>query len=505
MDTLLPLIFYSLPYVIAVLLALVLVALAGVTLGRPWLIVLPILVPLFWLTETRFGRLDLGGGPTLLTRGAGVLLFPAFLWGMLVALAWVRFGALFRRDGTAFHRMSVTPWFAAWAVLLLAHAVVGAVAGVPVNKTLSPAGFSFVVWIWVWMALMVAAVGRPGDARWLALFIMVMAVARALFGLVRFAAFGGDPANAYANNQGLTLRLTFFDINDSLLCALSVVMALVLLYRAAPACGWRAWQKALLWLAVAVPALCIVLSFRRTAWVGLLLAMVFVLLQLPGRVRWKFIVTAMPVLLLGIGYAAWKRLSQVRGPSTGFLYDLTSRSFGAESQRVLELQLAWQSFIASPLYGVGSWGRYKGWEMISWQHEFGEGGGGTFLHSGVLHLALKTGLIGMLLLAGTALAFWLAWRRLRRSLPAPALPLAVAGVAGVLFMMPDWLIGTPISQLRTMMMLGLCMSLPFVAERCFAGAPVQADAEPKAALAAGPRRWRTGRIGGAAATPLAAR
>lgn len=505
MATLVPLIFYTLPYVVAVLLALAVVGVGGVTVGRPWLIVLPFLAALFWLTETRFGRLDLGGGPTLLTRGAGVLLFPAFLWGMLVALIWVRFGGMFRRGAAPLRMMSVTPWFAAWSVLLMAHVVVAAVSGIPLRNALSPTGFSYVAWIWVWMALMVAAVGRPDDARRLALFIMLMAVCRAAFGLVRFAAFGGDPSNAYANNQGLSLRLTFFDINDSLLCCLSVVMGLLMLFRAPPKSGWRNWQKAMLWVAVVLPAVCIVLSFRRTAWTGFVLAMSFLLLQLPARLRWKFIVTAVPILLAGIAYAAWKRLSQVRGPSTGFFYDLTSRAVGAESLRVLELKLAWQSFVHAPLFGVGSWGGYTGWEAISWQHEYGEGGGGTYLHSGVLHLALKSGLIGLVLLAGTAIAFVLAWRRLRHTLPAPALPLAVAGVAGVLFMMPDWLIGTPISQLRTMMMLGLCMSLPFVAERSFSGAAARADAEADVGLAGGPRHWGSRRPRLAAAAPLAAR
>lgn len=502
MDILLPVFFYSLPYVLAISLAFGVVILAGVTLSRPWVVMLPFLTVLFWVSANRYGRLDFDGGPSLLSRGAGVLLFPALLWGMLVALAWTRIGAALRKQAAPLPLLPLTPWLAGWALLLVAHVVVGTVLDVPFRQTLSPAGFSHIVWLWVLIAAMVASITQPTDARRLLWFIIFMGLARATYGLARFAAFGGDPANAYANRQGLTLKLTFFDINDSLLCVLTLCLALVMLYRDVPARGWLGWQKILLWAAVALPALCTVLSFRRTAWVGMVLALAFVLLQLPARVRWRLVLLAMPLMLTGIGYAAWKRLSQVRGAAGNFLYDFETRSVGAESVRFLEIKLVWQSFLDSPIFGVGSWGGYKGWQSISWQHEFGEGGGGTFLHSGVLHLALKTGLIGLILLAGTAIAFILAWRRMRNTLPSAALPLAVAGVAGVLFMMPDWLIGTPIPQVRTMMMLGLCLSLPFVAERCFSKQAMLA-AEAAHPAPGGLPRYRGARP--AAASQLAAR
>lgn len=480
MDNLLPLIFYSLPYVLAMLAAALMVAIGGVGLSRPWLLMLPFLTALFWLSENRFGRIDAGGGPTLLSRGAGVMMFPAFLWGILLVLTWARVGRLFRRAPIPVPRQPLTLWFLAWTLLLLAHVAVALVIDIPLKQSLSPGGFAYVAWLGVLVAAMVATFERPADARRLAMFFLGMGMARALFGLVRFAAFGGDPVNAYANRQGLALKLTFFDINDSLLCALTLSIALVMLYRAAPPGGWRTWQRVALWLAVVVPALCIVLSFRRTAWVGMVLAVGFVLLQLPSRARWRFLLLASPVMLSGISYAAWKRLSQVRGPSSGFLYDLMPRAFGAESSRLLELKLAWRTLMDTPFFGVGSWGGYKGWQQISWQVESADGGAGTFLHSGILHLALKTGLVGLVLLVGTSVAFILAWRRLRRTLPAAALPLAVAGVAGVLFNLPDWLLGTPVPQIRTMALLGICMSLPFVAERCFSAASSSAETEPTA-------------------------
>ena len=56
----------------------------------------------------------------------------------------------------------------------------------------------------------------------LARFILLAGLGRATFGLVRWAVGGGDPNNVYANMNAIRIRLTFFDINDSLLCAMAL-------------------------------------------------------------------------------------------------------------------------------------------------------------------------------------------------------------------------------------------------------------------------------------------
>ena len=86
--------------------------------------------------------------------------------------------------------------------------------------------------------------------------------------------------------------------------------------------------------------------------------------------------------------------------------------------------------------GIGAWGRYTGYQRISWQLTED---GGLFLHSGVLHVALKSGLLGMLLFGGLVAAFVAVARCALRTLPPEYLGLGAAGVAGVVFMLPDLL------------------------------------------------------------------
>jgi hypothetical protein len=302
---------------------------------------------------------------------------------------------------------------------------------------------------------------------------MLAGLARALFGLARWAAFGGDPNNVYANMNAIRIRLTFFDINDSLLCMMACAIAAVTLFGPrpavpappappAPASGHHPAWRALAWLTLLATAACIVLSYRRSAWIGFMLGCAVVLLRFPPRRRLQLALAALPLAGGALAYAALRRLGQGRGGGglSSLLYDMQSRRFGPESERVLELKLVLADILARPFTGIGAWGRYTGYQQISWQ---ANPDGGLFLHSGVLHVALKSGLPGIALLAGTIWAFVTVARRALRTLPPELLGLGTAGVAGVAFMLPDVLIGTPFPQVRTTQMLAVALALPYVA------------------------------------------
>jgi hypothetical protein len=289
--------------------------------------------------------------------------------------------------------------------------------------------------------------------------------------------------------NAIKIKLTFFDINDSLLCALAFSIAAVHVFQAAKMARPRIWA-ALEWMTMAATALCIVLSYRRTAWIGLVLALLVVMWRFPLRRRLQLVALGLPVVAPALGYAALKRLSQTKGASGGLgslAYDMQSRRFGAESERVVELKLALADFLANPVTGIGSWGRYTGHQRISWQ---AGPEGGQFIHSGILHIGLKTGLIGLVLFAGTAWAFIHFSRRALRALPPELLGLGTAGVAGIAFMLPDILVGTPFPQVRTSQMLAVCLALPYLAMAA-------ANAAPAA------RAGRAGRPGVAGSTTAA--
>ena len=497
-ETLLQYLFTSLPFIVVVLLALL--AVLGIGLGLVWprLLVYPYLCIFFWMNSTSYGNLSVFATPGVYSRGSGMLLFPVVLWYVLGAWCCARIAAGFSaglasgaaqggRPGRAQAQLAgsaascnLLPWFWGWTVLLACHTGAAFIAGVPVKDALAPSGFSNIVWMGPLVALVLLSFRTREQALELARFVMLAGLGRALFGLGRWAAFGGDPNNVYANMNAIRIRLTFFDINDSLLCMLAFSIAAVQLFQAAQVRRATLWRL-LEWLTLGATAACIVLSYRRSAWFGFMLGFAIVMLRFPPRRRVQLALAALPLAGAALGYAALRRLGQTRGGS-GLFYDMQSRRFGPESERVLELKLVLSDILAKPFTGIGSWGRYSGYEQISWQ---ANPDGGLFLHSGILHVALKCGLPGIALLAGTVAAFVLVARRALRSLPPELLPLGTAGVAALAFMIPDVLVGTPFPQVRTTQMLAIALALPYVA--LAAAARPALPAPPSRARAPRPR------------------
>lgn len=444
----------------AVGVALMIAAFGGAVIGRPFVPLALYLTIFFIYPTSNYGSLE-ASSTAIYFRGSGQLFFPALLWGLLLTVLWTWIGRAF--DASAVQKERDIPkilfWFIGWLILLMLHAVWGLMIGKEAKDVLGMHGFSNLPWMGLLILLLFWS-GRTEATLFACgrLFILA-ALAKSLFGLVRFAFFGGDSSNVYQNLMGIKIKLTFFDIGDGLVCLLGLVVAISLLAVRREERRNKLWD--VIYSVTAVLALaCITLSFRRTAWIGLMLVAVFLLFKMRPMMRWSVALAGVPILLTGLFYAAVMRIGQTRGADglSAFFYDLVSKRFGAESHRVLELRLAWESFSSSPLLGIGSWGRYASSDLIPWQNPTTAG---SFLHSGILHVAMKAGMPGLVLLAGVIFAFIVFVRRLPRDLPAMAEALVLAGCAGLLFMLPDMLIGTPIPQLRTTQLLALCLGLPY--------------------------------------------
>lgn len=468
MDTLLLVVYTSLPWLAVVVLSLMAVAGAGIGMVWPRFLAYVYLAVFFFRNSTSYGSLSTFGGISVYSRGSGVLLFPLLLWMMSAVWCCARVSASFQRYPAP--PCNLRPWLLGWLVLLGAHVAAGMVAGVKLAEAVAPSGFSHIVWMAPLVSLMLLSFRTRAHALELSRLILLAGLARAGFGLARWALAGGDPNNVYANMNDIKIKLTFFDINDSLLCTVAFAIAAVNLFQVRKQERSQFWTL-VDWATLLATAACVVLSFRRTAWIGFLLGGLIVMMRFPLQRRVQLAAFGLPVVGAGLLVAAIKRLGQTKGAGHGvasLFYDMESRRFGAESERVLELKLALSDFISHPFTGIGAWGRYTGYQRISWQ----DGPeGGLFLHSGVLHIALKAGLPGLVLLFGTIWAFGVFARRALRDAPPDLLGMATAGAAGLAFMLPDLLVGTPFPQVRTTQMLAICMALPYVAMAVAASVP----------------------------------
>jgi len=468
MDTFLLYFYTSLPWIVVLVLALMLVAGAGIGMVWPRFLVYVYLGVFFFKNSTSYGSTAVFETVNIYSRGSGVMYFPLLLWMMLGAWLCSRVSAGFQRYPSP--ACNLRPWFLGWFLLLCAHVAVGMFTNVSLTDSTAPSGFSNIVWEAPLVSLMLLSFRTKEHAVELSRFILLAGLGRAAFGLVRWAFLGGDPNNVYANANDIKIKLTFFDINDSVLCTIAFAIAAVNLFQIVKNKRSAFWT-AVDWATLLMTAACVVLSYRRTAWFGFVLAGLIVMWRFPIQRRVQMAVLGMPVMGAGLLYVALKRLGQTKGAGGGFaslFYDMQSRRVGAESERVLELKLALADFISHPFTGIGTWGRYTGYQQISWQD--GKDGG-LFLHSGLLHIALKAGLPGLILLGGTIWAFVSFTRRALKSLPPELLGLGTAGAAGLAFMLPDLLVGTPFPQVRTTQMQAVCLALPYVAMAVAALAP----------------------------------
>ena len=470
--------FYTgLPFAVVALAAVLAVVGIGVGLVAPRLLVYPYLAIFFLFNSTSYGSLEVYSSAGIYTRGSGLLYFSVLLWAMLGVWLCARVSAGFGRGAPP--ENNLRPWFWGWFALLVLHVAAALFLGRKPSEALAPSGFSNIIWMAPLISLMLLTFRTREHAIELGRFIMLMGLGRAAFGLLRWAVAGGDPNNVYANMNAVKIKLTFFDINDSMLCAAAFAIAAVHLFQLGQAHGSR-WWRSIEWATLLATAACIVLSYRRTAWIGFVLACIVIALRFPLKRRLQLAAVGVPAVAAALLAVAVKRLSQTKGAGGGLeslFYDMNSARFGAESQRVLELKFALADFFSHPFTGIGAWGKYSGFERISWQVS---ADGGTFIHSGVLHIALKAGLPGLLLFFGMAWAFVSFTRRALRELPPELMGLAMAGVGGIVLMLPDFLVGTPIPQVRTTQLIALCMALPYVA--------VAASRAPRSAPAALPQR-----------------
>jgi len=80
-------------------------------------------------------------------------------------------------------------------------------------------------------------------------------------------------------------------------------------------------------------------------------------------------------------------------------------------------------------------------------------------------MLLKGGFVGLALFCGVLVSWALFVRRHWALIQGPPRALAVASLAGLVASVPNLLIGAPVVELRTMLVMGLLLALPLVAIR----------------------------------------
>jgi hypothetical protein len=414
---------------------------------------------LFYIPNASWGLIDQSSNENFYARGTGTFFFSAInvlLFGLAIQAFFAR---RFAAPLPVRHNLGVPALL--FGLVLLGNLVVFvATPNLRWFQLLAPSGLLQAVNFMLGFYVLVNALREPDDLRRFINLLLFCAVTRGLWGLVRFVALGGDPANFYDNFQHLDVKLTFFDVNDSLVALLALF---VVVWRLATGQVRAFWPKVGCWAVVGLELFIIVFSYRRIAWGGLALAALLLAISLRGRWRWgllgSFALFGLPLL----AYKASQRAGKAAGGSwlERLLPDVVQGGqFSFTTGRFAELYAAWLTIKDDWLLGLGAWGRYDGFRFgeLAWHRgDFG------WMHSGVLHIALKAGLVGVLIMLAVGVLYVRFVRGHQSRLPAGPRGVVLAGAAGMLFMVPTMLVGTPLIEFRSMQLLALCLALPYLA------------------------------------------
>jgi hypothetical protein len=343
-------------------------------------------------------------------------------------------------------------------VFCVVYLLYGAASEVPLREILSPKGIINIinmclfVYIFVWATESHQQLDKLVKATLSCLFIS------ALYGIVRFIFLGGDPANSYANDLHLNVRLTYQDIGQSILFGFAFAYsALKLLKHRFLDLQAKTFFAVLALLSV----LNIVFSYRRNAWVGFLIVAIWLITILDLKKKLMMIMVSVLVITFLGGYVVAKRFSGRNIGSTKYTVtgDFTAGGeVSTNKGRFAELSNATEATLEKhPFFGFGPWGRYGS------ESELGRFA--YFTHSGIVHVLFKTGLVGLYLFCWPLFSLFL-WTIKRRKLFPEGSDYKIlfdAAFGGILFTVPEILFATPIIIFRHLQITALFIGLIYCA------------------------------------------
>lgn len=458
-------IFLTIPFLIAFSLGIGGVVGGFLAAARPILVLIPYLALILYFPNASYGLIDVEDHRNFYSRGMGYLFFPAInvmLLGMFLGTAFGRL--LPSKVPSTDHNLSgITLWL---PLLVIVHLVIGLLFDEKWYWLLQPAAMLNFLNMAMLMFILLRGVRDERELRWLVVLVLVAAITRGGFGVARFVAMGGDPANYYANFQRIDVKLTFFDINDGLIATVVCFgVAHFLLAR------WRevgTLMRVTGLLAIAMEIFIVAFSYRRTGLIGFgLAALLLISLQPPGR-RLRLFALMAAVGVPGIIFVLERRLSTSFGGTTleRLFPDIVQRG-GAVSLttgRFAELYAAYLTMKENLFFGTGIWGQYRGQgipELLFHRGNFG------WMHSGIGHILLKTGIVGVALFGWACIGYLKFLVTSVKQLPPLGQAVCWASAGGFLFSVPNWLFGTPVIEFRTMQLFGLLMAMPYVVYRVY--------------------------------------
>lgn len=451
------LISYGIPIVAVLGLLLLIVVSMGLAISWHKYILFGYLLIVLLVTQTsNFGTLSGDNGNIVWVKGTktfffsflDMMIFGTWLLGVLLMSFW--------RKEVSHSSNPLAKWYVAYGVLFLGYIFFAAFGKNPLLLEFDQRGVINILWQGMFVSLLFVTVQTEKDIKTLTWIIVCSLAGREAWGLFRYAFMGGDPQNYYANFQFLKVKMTFWDINDSILATLMMGYATwkLLVER------FGNWEKVGYGALALMGLLTPVLTSRRTAQGGVLLAMILLFFLLPRGRRTPILVLFALVVPLALGSLALRSAdSQVPILEKIFIDVKTDPNSDPRDSRFYELETAWKTVREEPFFGVGPSGSFK---VTSAAGLYYHAGKYDFVHSGFGHVLLKTGFVGLFIFFSIFVTFFLHVKRGWRLVLPEHKALAVGALCGFTAQIPNFFFGPPVMEIRTMQVGGLMLAIPLI-------------------------------------------
>jgi O-antigen ligase len=282
--------------------------------------------------------------------------------------------------------------------------------------------------------------------------IFFLILAKASYGIIRFAFFGGEPRD-YATQSGVNLKLTFFDIFDSAFFMYILAFCFLNIFILSK-------KKLIFFITIFITLFNILFSYRREAWIGSIFALIYLFQRISKGKRILFQVVVLIVLIPTLLFLITMRFGSMEGYFGDISFDFTSSN---KMGRFGELFYAIKTICESPIFGLGASGEYITSPSFEWPAP------PSMVHSAIVHIALKMGLVGLFILFFVIIGIYLLNSRHRKiSFQDDKLKVIMYSAYSILiFSIPDILFGTPLVQFRHAAALGFFVGLVRVCAKSF--------------------------------------
>lgn len=449
---------YGIPIVAVLGVLLLIVVSMGLAISwHKYLVFGYLVVVLVVAQSSSFGTLDGGNSNIVWVKGTKTFFF-SFL-DMLIFGTWILSVVLmsFWTNKSEQLKNPLAKWYVAFGLLFCGYIIVAMFGKEPLLLEFGQRGVINVLWQGMLISLLFTTLQTEKDIKRLTWIIVICLGGREAFGLLRYLFLGGDPQNYYANYGFVNVKMTFWDINDSVLASLLMGFAM-----------WKVlaeklgnWERFAYGLLGIMAALTPALTSRRTAQGGLLLAMILLYFLLPRGRKFPVLIALSLVIPLTLTALIARSGDSAKPIMEKILLDIKMGSAKKDSRddRFYELMVAWKSVKEEPFFGVGPSGSFKVNDARGLEYHSGKY---DFVHSGFGHILLKTGFIGLFIFLSIYGTFLIHVKRGWKLILPEHKALAVGAMCGFVAMIPTLTNGAPVIEIRTMQVIGFTLALPLI-------------------------------------------